>query len=178
VIGAPTIAKAAVVVGAVALAVGLEPHGGAPRPERPAPAVIGTPARVGLDATSDAEARQLRRVTQALGAELSAAARCATAECAAPALRHAGIGGRTNAMLVGVVIAGVPGGQCRDYLFGLQMANAAADDDAHWLLPRLYEHGSRREVFTQLGLAGHMLRHAALAASVAVCSPSADGPPS
>jgi hypothetical protein len=177
VIAVAALGTAAVVAGAIAIAVGLEPHGGA-APAVPRSAQAGTPARVGLDAASDAQARRMRRVTQALGAELGAAARCSTAECAAPALRHAGIGGRTNAMLVGVVIAGVPAGHCRDYLFGLQMANAAADDDAHWLLPRLYEHGSRREVFTQLGLAGQMLRHAARAAPAAVCSPSADGPPS
>jgi hypothetical protein len=140
-------------------------------------ALAGTPARVGLDAASDAQARRMRRVTEALGAELSAAAQCAAAECAAPALRHAGIGGRTNAMLVRVVMAGVPTGRCRNYLFGLQAANDGASDEGRWLLPKLYAHGSRREITTQLALAGHMLRHAAIAAPADVCSPAADGPP-
>jgi hypothetical protein len=179
VIGAPTLAKAAIVVGAVALAVGLESHGGAPRPARPAPAAIGTPASLVLDATSDADARLLRRVTRGLGAELSTAAGCTRTRCMVPALRHAGIGGHTNAMLVDVVMAGVPTGRCRDYLFGLQVANDAAGDSARWLLAKLYEPGSRqREVSVQLGLAGEMLRHAALAVPADVCSPSADEPPS
>jgi hypothetical protein len=179
VIAAPTLAKAAIVVGAVALAVGLEPYGGAPRPARPAqPVSIGTPARVGLDATSDAEARRLRRVTRALSAELSAAAGCARDHCMVPALRHAGVGGHMTAMLARVVMEDVPTGRCREYLFGLQAANDAASDSAHWLLPKLYERGNgRREVSEQLGLAGQMLRHAALGAPAAVCSP-ADGPPS
>jgi hypothetical protein len=177
VIGAPTAVKAAVLVGAVALAVGLESHGGAGHPGRPAPAAIGTPARVGLDATSDAETRRLRRVTQALGAELSAAATCTDPRCMMPALRRAGIGAHTTSMLAGVVMNGVPTGRCRDYLFGLQAANDAASDSAHWLLPKLYEPGSgQRGVAQQLGLAGQMLRHAALAAPADVCSPAADGP--
>jgi hypothetical protein len=84
-----------------------------------------------------------------------------------------------TAMLARVVMEAVPTGRCRDYLFGLQSANDAASDSAHWLLPKLYERGNgQREVSEQLGLAGHMLRHAALAAPAAVCSPSADGPPS
>jgi len=176
VIAVSTLAKTAVVAGAIALAVGLEPHGGAAPPVRSAER-SGTLARIGLDATSDAQARQMRRVTEALGAELSAAARCATAECTVPALRHAVIGGRTNDMLVRVVMADVPTGRCRDYLFGLQAANEGASDEGHWLLPRLYERGThRREITTQLALAGHMLLHAALAAPADVCSPAANGP--
>jgi hypothetical protein len=178
-IAAPTLATAAIVAGAVAIAVGLESHGGAPQPARPAPAAIGTPARVGLDATSDAEARRLRRVTRGVGAELSTAAECTAARCMVPALRHAGIGGRTTAMLARGVMAGVPTGRCRDYLFGLQAANDAASDSAHWLLPKLYEPGrGEREVAEQLGVAGRMLLHAAHAAPADVCSPSANGPPS
>jgi hypothetical protein len=179
VIAAPTLAKAAVVVGALALAVGLESHGGALRPTRPAPAAIGTAARLGLDATSDAEARRLRRVTRGLGVELRTAAGCTGERCMVPALRRAGIGGHTTAMLAGVVMEAVPTGRCRDYLFGLQAANDAASDSAHWLLPKLYERPSgQHEVSEQLGLAARMLRHAALAAPAGVCSPSADGPPS
>jgi hypothetical protein len=176
VIAVSTLAKTAIVAGVAAVAVGLESHGGAAPPVRSA-AQSGTPAHVGLDAASDAQARRMRRVTEGLGAELSAAARCATTDCAVPALRHAGMGGRTNSMLVRVVMADVPAGRCRDYLFGLQAANDGASDEGHWLLPKVYERGSqRREITTQLALAGNMLRHAALAAPADVCSPGADGP--
>jgi hypothetical protein len=176
VIGIPTLVKTAIVAGAIALAVGIESHGGAAPAGRPI-AEAGTPAHVGLDAASDAQARRMRRVTEGLGAELSAAARCATTECAVPALRHAGIGGHTNSMLVRVAMADVPTGRCRDYLFGLQAANDGASDEGHWLLPKVYERGThRREITTQLALAGHMLLHAALAAPADVCSPGADGP--
>jgi hypothetical protein len=178
-IAAPTLAKAAIVAGAIALAVGIESRSGAPHPTRPAPAPIGTPAHVGLDATSDAETRRLRRVTRALGEELSAAATCTHARCMVPVLRRAGIGAHTTSMLAGVVMNGVPTGPCRDYLFGLQAANDAVSDSAHWLLPKLYEPGSGEHVVAgQLGLAGRMLLHAAHAAPADVCSPSANGPPS
>jgi hypothetical protein len=80
-------------------------------------------------------------------------------------------------MLVRVVMADVPAGRCRDYLFGLQAANDGASDEGRWLLPKVYERGTqRREITTQLALAGHMLLHAALAAPADVCSPGADGP--
>jgi hypothetical protein len=177
VIAVSTFAKTGIVAGIVAVAVGLESHGGATPPPVRVAGQSGTPARVGLDAASDAQARRMRRVTVALGAELSAAARCATAECALPALRHAGIGGHTNSMLVRVVMAGVPASRCRDYLFGLQAANDGASDAGHWLLPKLYERGTQqREITTQLALAGQMLRHAALVAPADVCAPGADGP--
>jgi hypothetical protein len=178
VITVSTLAKGAVVAGALALAVGLRPHGGAP-PRAPRATIDGPR----LDATSDAEARQLRGVTQSLGAELRAGARCGGvrfAECIAPALRRAGIGGRTTAMLARGVLAGVPAGQCRKYLFGLQAANDAAGDEARWLLPQLYARGRRRRqrvIARQLALAGRMLRQAARAAPAGVCSPGVGGPP-
>jgi hypothetical protein len=96
-----------------------------------------------------------------------------------PALRHGGIGGRTAALLLRGVLARVPAGRCGAYLFRLHAANAAASDVTLWLLPRLYEAGRRRrqpQVARQLGLAGRMLRRAALAAAPGVCSPGASGP--
>jgi hypothetical protein len=176
----PTLGKVAVVVGALALAVGLAPHRGTSGPA-PAPTVA-TVAGTRLDATSDAEARQLRATTRRLGADLSAGAQCAAARfvaCVAPALRRAGIGGRTTAMLVRGLAATVPFGRCRSYLIGLQTANDGAGDTARWLLPLLYvgrRERDEREVVTQLALAGRMLRHAARAAPADVCSPGAGGP--
>jgi hypothetical protein len=162
---ASTLGKTAIVAGALALAVWLGPHGGV---SRPAPREVSADdPRV--DATSDAEARQLRGATQSLAAELSAAARCGTgrfAACVAPALRRGSIGGRTTAMLARVVMADVPVGPCRTYLFGLQAANDAAGDEARWLLPLLYGPGRRRhqhEITRRLPLAGVMLRRAARA---------------
>jgi hypothetical protein len=180
VITASTLAKTAIVAGALALAVGFGPHGGASSPAPRAP--LATGPRV--DATSDAEARRLRGATQGLGAELTAAARCGRvrfADCVAPALRHAGIGGRTTAMLVRGVMAGVPVGGCRNYLFALQAANDAASEDARWLLPLLYEAGRgrpRREIAAQVSIAGRMLRRASRVAPASVCSPRAGEPAS
>jgi hypothetical protein len=185
-IAASTVAKASVVAGALALAVGIAPHDDAPPrsvPARAAPPRAAPPAAGRqLDAASDAQARRMREVTSALGAELSAAARCRAAgfvECAAPALRHATVGGRSAAMLVGVVLAGVPAGRCANYLLRLQAANAAAGDDARWELSQLYDRGARRHhraIAHQLALIGSMLRHAARAAPAGVCSAAADGP--
>jgi hypothetical protein len=179
-ITASTFGKVAVVAGAIALAVGLGPHGGASRPT-PSRMPLAATGGARLDATSDAEARRLRRVTRALGAELRAAARCGTVACVTPALRRAGIGGRTTAMLARGVMAGVPAGRCREYLFGLEMANDAAGDEARWLLPLLYGPGRqdrRRAVAGQMELAGRMLHRTARAAAADVCAPGADGPAS
>ncbi len=180
-IAVTTVAKASVVLGALALAVGVAPHDGAP--PRPAPAKAApAPAAPRLDAASDAQARRTRDVTRALGAELSAAARCRGARfaaCATPALRHATVGGRSAAMLVGVVLAAVPSGRCAEYLLRLQAANVAAGDNARWQLPRLYGPGARgrhREIAHQLALIGRMLLDAARAAPVGVCSAAAEGP--
>jgi len=119
----------------------------------------------------------------ALGTKLTAATRCGTQRfvaCVAPALRHAGVGGRMTAMLARWVMAGVPAGTCREYLFGLQAANDAAGGEARWLLPLLYESGRRqheRQIVGQVTLAARMLRRAARPL-LGVCSPAGDGPPS
>jgi hypothetical protein len=171
---ASTLGRTAIVAGALVLALGFGPHGGASWPTPHAVSADGSK----VDATSDAEARRLRGATQSLAAELSAAARCGTgrfAACVAPALRHGGIGGRTTAMLAGVVMADVPLGPCRTYLFGLQAANAAAGDQARWLHPLLYGPDRRRhqhEITRQVALAGGMLRRAARAGAGG-CTPAA-----
>jgi hypothetical protein len=177
-----TIVRPAAVLLAVAVAVALGPHGQAP----PASQTLSI-ARPGAraDATSAAEARQMRRATRQLAGELTEAARCDVrqtsrrfAACVTPAMRHAGIGGRTTAMLVRGVMARVHAGRCRSYLFGLQAANDAAGDSARWLLPQLYEPGlarRRREIAGQLALAGAMLRRAsrrADACSLAAAMPT------
>jgi hypothetical protein len=169
---------------AVGLAVGLAPRGEPPSPAPP-PLVTRSPGGR-LDATSDAEARQMRRATRRLGAELSAGARCDPARrparfaaCVGPALRHGGIGGRTAALLLRSVVAWVPAGRCRGYLLRLQAANDAAGDQARWLLPTLYEAGRgrrQRAVAAQMALAGRMLHLAARAAAHGVCSPRLGGP--
>jgi hypothetical protein len=127
--------------------------------------------RPAIEATTGPEARQMRHATRMLGRELGAAARCEAdlararfAACVAPALRHAGIGGRTNAMLVRTVLAAAHTGPCRTYLTGLQAANDAAGDSARWLLPQLYEGGGRRaqrHMLDQIALDAQMLRRAA-----------------
>jgi hypothetical protein len=135
-----------------------------------------------VDATADAEARQMRSATRGLANELSAAARCDARQtphrfslCVIPALRHAGIGGRTTAMLLRGVTAAVPTGRCRNYLFGLQAANDASADNARWLLPLLYQgqpgHHHHKMV-AQLVLSARMLHRAARAAPADICSPA------
>jgi hypothetical protein len=181
VITAPTLGKVAIVAGALALAAGLAPHRGTSGSAPPTGSVA-TVAGTKLDATSDAEARQLRTTTRRMGADLSAGARCAGARfvaCVAPVLRRAGIGGRMTAMLVRGVVPTVPFGRCRGYLVGLQAANDGASDAARWLLPLLYtgrRERHQREIVTQVALAGRMLRHAARAAPADVCSPGGGGP--
>jgi hypothetical protein len=180
----PVLVAPVVALVAFGVAVGFAPRHEPASPAAPRSA-IGRPAGR-LDATSGAEARDMRRATRRLGAELSAGARCDPrrsparfAACAGPALRHGGIGGRTAALLLQGVLARVPAGRCRAYLFRLQAANAAASDVTLWLLPRLYEAGRRRrqpEVARQLALAGSMLRRAARAAAPGVCSPGPRGP--
>jgi hypothetical protein len=171
--------KLAIAVSTVALAVGLAPRGGSPRAPADAPT-----ARPSLDATSYAEARQLRLATRHLAAELAEAARCPTREsahrfvrCATPGLRHAGIGGRTTAMLARGVVSAVPPGRCREYLFGLQAANDAAGDEARWLYSQLFAGPRRlRETAVELGRAARMLDGASRAAGPGVCAPGAGGP--
>jgi hypothetical protein len=180
----PLLAPPAAVIVAVGLAVGIAPRGEPAAPGSPVLATSGSGGR--LDGTSNTEARVMRRATRRLGAELGAAARCdprrppaGFAVCVGPALRHAGIGGRTAALLLRGVLAGVPAGRCRAYLLRLQAANDAAGDEARWLLPTLYEVGRRRrqrEVAVQMALAGGMLRRAARAATPGVCASGAGGP--
>jgi hypothetical protein len=145
-----------------------------------------TAKRTHLDATSDAEARQMRRATHLLAREVAAAAHCNPAvtparyqPCVLPALRHAGIGGPTGARLLNVVIESVPFGRCRGYLLGLQAALDGAGEDARYLLPKLYEPGrphAQHEIAGQLALIAHTLRHAGRSAAADVCSPGAAMP--
>jgi hypothetical protein len=134
-----------------------------------------------LDATSDSEARVMRRATRHLAEDLSAAARCdvrRSPTCVLPALRRAGMGGRISAMLVRGVMARVPPGPCRNYLFGLAAANDAAGDQARWLVMQFYGGPQRRRaVAAQIALAARMLDRAWPAAAADVCAPGADGPP-
>ena len=149
-----------------------------------------TPVRVTtrphLDATSDAQARQMRRALMNLAAQTSPGARCRPnqpparyAACVVPSLRHAGMGGQMAANVLNATIAGVPFGPCRGYLLGLQAAAQAAGDQARWLLPHMYGPDRRRaqgEVDKQLGQITHMLRRAARSAPASVCSVAADSP--
>jgi hypothetical protein len=142
--------------------------------------------RIGLDGTSDAEARQMRHVTRHLSDEIAVAARCRVRgparqfeECVAPALRHAGVGGRGAALLLGNLSATVPAGRCLRYVLGLQAANSAAADNARWLNANLYRYRprARRHALTvQLGLLRSMLRRSARAGTVDVCSPASGQP--
>jgi hypothetical protein len=135
-----------------------------------------------IDATADAEARRMRSATRQLANELSAAARCDARQaphrfslCVIPALRHAGIGGRTTAMLIRGITAAIPTGRCRNYLFGLQAANDASADNARGLLPVLYQAQPRhrhRRMVTQLALNARMLHRALRAAPANTCSPT------
>lgn len=151
---------------------------------RAAPAPVS--AHPHLDATSDAQARQMRRALMNLAAQAAPGARCHPNEpparyapCVVPSLRHAGMGGQMAANVLNATIAGVPFGPCRAYLLGLQAAAQAAGDQARWLLPHMYGPDRRRaqgEVDKQLGQITHMLHRAARAAPANVCSVAADSP--
>jgi len=176
----PAIVAALITAGGVWIGVAPDAHDSAPRQ------AMHMQARPRLDATSDAQARQMRGAVNALARQTGAGARCNPNEpsaryrpCVVPALRHAGIGGRMGATVLNVVIGRVPFGACREYLLGLRPALEGAGQDARWLLPQLYEAGRRRaqhEVSTQIELIVRMLHHAATAASADVCSPGADAP--
>jgi hypothetical protein len=139
-----------------------------------------------LDATSDVQARQMRRALIDLAAQTGPGALCHPsdpparyASCAAPSLRRAGMGGQMAARVLNAAIAGVPFGPCKTYLLGLQAAAQAAGDQARWLLPSLYGPDRRRaqhEVATQLAQITHMLRRAAHAAAADVCSMTSGKP--
>jgi hypothetical protein len=137
-------------------------------------------------ATADAQARTLRHATDLLAREMDGAARCDPAlakrpfaRCVMPALRHAGIGGRTTAGFVFGVRAQVSAGPCNLYLLRLQSANGAGSSNARYLLPRLYEPGgvrARRYIVGQIALTARMLHNAARAAPRNVCSLAVGGP--
>jgi hypothetical protein len=143
-------------------------------------------SRPHLGASSDAQARQMRRALMNLSNQTGSGARCSPQDpparyalCAVPSLRHAGMGGQMAANVLRAAIAGVPIGPCRTYLFGLQAAAQAAGDQARWLLPNLYgpdRRRAQREVATQLVQITHMLRRAARAAPADVCSMTAGRP--
>jgi hypothetical protein len=147
---------------------------------------IHAPARPQLDATSDAQARQMRRALLNLADQTGSGARCRPndprgryAACVVPSLRRAGMGGQMAARVLDAAIAGVPFGPCKSYLLGLQAAAQAAGDQARWLLPNMYGPDRRRaqyEVATQLAQITHMLDRAARAAPAGVCSVTASGP--
>jgi hypothetical protein len=179
-IGGPTLMKSFVVLAAIGLGIGvrLGTDASAPQPSRGTALSIAS-----AGATFEPEAQRMRTVTLQLAGEVHATRGCphrrrAFAACVAPALRHVGIGGRMAATVLHGIARTGPSGGCRAYLFGLEVANDAAADQARWLLPRLYERGGPYEITGQLALAGQMLRRAARAAQPEVCSPAADGPPS
>lgn len=168
-----------------AAGIGLSASPDKQHPARPATTTQAA-SRPRLDATSDAQARQMRRALMNLAAQTAPGARCHPSDpparyaaCAVPSLRHAGIGGQMAARVLNVAIAGVPFGPCKTYLLGLQAAAQAAGDQARWLLPNMYGPDRRRaqqEVATQLAQITHMLRRAARAAPANVCSVTADSP--
>jgi hypothetical protein len=142
--------------------------------------------RLRVDATSDAESRQMRRATLHLARELGAAARCDVGrpareveECVSPALQHVGVGGRGASIILGNVAATIPAGRCLGYMLGLAAANSAAGDNARWLLINLYRYrprDRRRDLAVQLNLAYSMLRRASRAAATDVCQPGSGQP--
>ena len=182
----PLLAKTAALLTAVAVGLGMwlgvEPDRAAHATPPPAAAA----SRPAVDATSDAEARQMRRVTLGLADEAARGARCDPgaapdryAACVVPALHHLGAGGRMAANVLNPVIAGVPYGRCKGYLLGLQAGAESAGDQARWLLPRLYARdrkAAQREVSGQIELAARMLHRVVHAAPRSVCAPGADGP--
>ena len=168
---------ALVIAAAVAVALGFShERGGPPTAAPPRDVVILGPR---LDATSDAEARQMRRALIILAGQTAAGARCDPgdrpdrfASCAVPALRRVGMGGPMAVNVLNAVIAGIPFGRCRGYLLGLQAAAQAAGEQAHWLLPNIYGPGHRRaqhEVSAQLAQITRILRGAPAAAPADVC---------
>jgi hypothetical protein len=183
-IATPTLVKASAAVAVVAVAFGLRPqHDGAPQGQARAGVVR---ADGGLDATTDAEARSMRRATARLGRDLAISARCDAraaprrfTSCVLPALRRATIAGRFNAMLLRHAAARAPAGACRNYLLRLLAANDAVDDDASWLVSELYgahRRSRQRRVAGQIALASRMLGRASRAAVTDVCAAGSGGP--
>jgi hypothetical protein len=171
----PFVKLVLVAVVALGVALGLKLEGGAP--PRARASALAAPR---LDASSDAQARQMRRAITILAGQAAAGVHCDAANrpgryvpCVAPALRQAGMGGQLAVNVLNVVLAAVPSGPCKGYLFGLQAAAQAAGEQARWLLPTLYgpdHRDAQREVSHQLAQMTHMLRRSASAAPTDVCS--------
>jgi hypothetical protein len=167
---------------ALGVALGLKLEDAAPPPHAPASAL----AAPHLDATSYAEARQMRRALTTLAGQTASGGRCDPrdragryAPCVTPALRHAGIGGQMAVNVLTAVLTAVPSGPCKGYLLGLQAAAQAAGEQARWLLPTIYGPDRQRaqhEVSTQIRQITHMLRNAASAAPANVCAATAKIP--
>ena len=177
----PFIKLALAAVVALGVALGLKLEGGA-QPPAP-PSALAAPR---LDATSDAEARQMRRALTILAGQTAAGARCDAANrpgryapCVTPALRHAGMGGQMAVNVLNVVLTAVPSGPCKGYLLGLHAAAQAAGQQARWLLPTMYgphRRAAQREVRKQVRQITHMLRRAVGAAPANVCAATAESP--
>jgi hypothetical protein len=170
-----SVLRPAAVLLAVGVVAGVHFGGGSSPPKAAAPPVL--QSRMGLDASSDAQARIMRRATRVRADELSVASRCKDqgfTECTAPALRHAAMSGRTTAVLLHVVVARIPAGECRNYLFRIGAASDAAGDQARWLMANIA--ANHRHVAGQIAMAAQMLEHAWRAARADVCAPKATGP--
>ena len=174
----PFLKLALLAVIALGVALVLKLEAGAP-PPAPASAL----AAPRLDATSDAEARQMRRALITLAAQTAAGASCDPgdryAPCVTPALRHAGMGGQMAVNILNAVLTAVPSGPCKGYLFGLQAAAQAAGEQARWLLPTIYgphRQRSQHQVSKQIRQITHMLRRAASAAPANVCATTPRSP--
>jgi hypothetical protein len=182
-IGPSALVKPVTAVAAVGLLVVFLSQG-----EHPAPssASVVRP-RIGLDATSDAEARRMRQATQRLAGELRVASECdprrswdALQTCVSPGLQHTGVGGRGASMILDNLAGRVPAGRCLRYVLGLSAANSAAGDNARWVFANIYEYRAPRhhlDLVKQIRLAYLMLHRAARAAAPDVCSPAGGQPP-
>jgi hypothetical protein len=182
-IGPSALVKPVTAVAAVGLLVVFLSQG-----EHPAPSSASVvKPRLGLDATSDAEARRMRQATQRLAGELREASECdlrrswdAFQACVSPGLQHAGVGGHGASLILDNLARRVPSGRCLRYVLGLSAANAAAGDNTRWLFGNMYEYrsaGRHVELAKQIRLAYLMLRRAARAASPDVCLPGSGQPP-
>jgi hypothetical protein len=182
-IGPSALVKPVTAVAAVGLLVVFLSQG-----EHPAPSSASViRPRLGLDATSDAEARRMRQATQRLAAELRTASECDVRlswrdfqTCVSPGLQHTGVGGHGASLILDNVARRLPSGRCLRYVLGLSVANAAAGDNTRWLFANIYEYRAPAHhagLATQIRLAYLMLRRAARAAAPDVCSPASGMPP-
>lgn len=170
-----SVLRPAAVLLAVGVAAGVHFGTSSSPPKAAAPPVL--QPRMGLDASSDAQARIMRHATRVRADELAVASRCKEpgfTECTAPALRHTAMSGRTTAVLLHVVVERIPAGDCRTYLFRIGAASDAAGDQARWLMANVAQ--GRRHIAGQIAIAAQMLEHAWRAARADVCAPKATGP--